>query len=100
MSCTHLRDWTLSLEEDPSAEELGEDAAYRPHVHGRGVVLAPYQDLRGAVVLGHDLLGHVFAGVGLLNSGQTKVTHLQAEQKMSCLCFHQCYRIRVKVRVE
>lgn len=81
MLCTHLCDWTLSLEEDPSAEELGEDAAYRPHVHGRGVVLAPYQDLRGAVVLGHDLLGHVFAGVGLLHSGQTKVTHLQAEIK-------------------
>lgn len=55
----HLLNGTLSLEEDASPQQLGEDAAHRPHVDGRAVVPAAHQHLRRPVVLSHHLLRHV-----------------------------------------
>ena len=55
------------LEEDPAAQQLAEDAADGPDVDGVGVVLGTEQDLWGAIVLGHHLLGHRLAGVLLLH---------------------------------
>ena len=59
---------TSYLEQNPPAQELPEDAADRPHVDGVCVVLGAEEDLRGAVVLGDHLLGHVHPPVRLLHS--------------------------------
>lgn len=77
---SNLLDGALSLEQDASAQQLGEDAAHRPDVDGRAVVPAAHQHLRRSVVLRHHLLGHVARRVGLLHPRQAKVTNL-AEDK-------------------
>ena len=51
------------LEQNPASKKLSEDAANGPDVDGVGVVLRAQQDLRGAVVLSHNLLGHRLARV-------------------------------------
>ena len=73
---TYLLDGTLSLEEDVSTEQLCEYTANGPDVNGRGVVPCPHQDLGGAVVLGHHLLGHVTVFVWLLDPRQAEVADL------------------------
>lgn len=55
----HLLNGALSLEQDASSQQLGEDAAHGPDVNGRAVVPAAHQHLRRSVVLRHHLLGHV-----------------------------------------
>ena len=55
------------LEQNPASEKLSKDAANGPDVDGVGVVLRAQQDLRGAVVLSHNLLGHRLARVLLLH---------------------------------
>ena len=73
--CSHSQHLSLStilgagsyLEQYPPAEQLPEDAADGPDVDGVGVVLGTEQDLWGAIVLGHHLLGHWLAGVLLLH---------------------------------
>ena len=55
------------LEQNPASEKLSKDAANGPDVDGVGVVLRTQQDLRGAVVLSHNLLGHRLAGVLFLH---------------------------------
>lgn len=72
-----LLDGALGLEQDPPAQQLGEDAAHRPDVDGRPVVPAAHQNLRRPVVLGHHLLGHVTRRVGLFHAGQAEVADLQ-----------------------
>ena len=73
----HLGGWVRRLEEDPSTEQLGKDAAHGPHVDGRVVVLAAGQQLRGAVVLGDHLQGHGGVAIGLNGPGKAKVTDLE-----------------------
>ena len=55
------------LEENPSTQELSENATDAPHVDGSGVMLGAHKDLRSSVILCHDLLGHVTRFIGLFN---------------------------------
>ena len=73
---THLLDGTLCLEKNAAAQQLPEDAADGPYVDRLRVVACPHQELRRTVVLGHHLLGHVFAFVRLLHSRQPEVADL------------------------
>ena len=50
----HLR---LAREEGPAQDELGQDAARRPDVHGAAVARFAEQELRGTVPEGDDLVG-------------------------------------------
>lgn len=59
VSCSHLLNGALGLEEDASSQQLGEDAAHGPDVDGRAVVAAAHQHLWRPVILRHHLLGHV-----------------------------------------
>lgn len=74
---SYLLDGTLSLEEDPSTQQLCKDAAHRPNINGVGVVATPHQDLWCSVVLCHHFLSHVPGLISLLHPGQAKVTDLQ-----------------------
>ncbi len=62
-----LLDGRLSLEEDPAAKKLPENATDAPHVNGGRVVLCAHQDFGCTVVLCHNLLGHVLALVWFFN---------------------------------
>lgn len=75
---TNLLNGALGLEEDASPKELSEDAAHRPDINGVGVVAAPHEDLWSSVVLCHYFLSHVPWLIGLLHSGQAKITDLEA----------------------
>lgn len=59
VTCSHLLNGTLSLEEDAAPQQLGEDAAHGPDVNGRPIVPAAHQHFWRSVVLSHHLLGHV-----------------------------------------
>lgn len=72
----YLLDGALGLEEDASAQQLGEDAAHRPDVDGVGVMAASHEDLGGAVVLRHHFLRHVTRLIRLLHPSKTEVTDL------------------------
>lgn len=86
MGGAHLLDGTLGLEEDAAAQQLGEDAAYRPDVDGVGIVAAPHEDLRSSVVLRHHLLGHVPRFVRLLHPSEAEVADLRGERPLfSCV---------------
>lgn len=77
MGGAHLLDGTLGLEEDAAAQQLREDAAYRPDVNGVGIVAAAHEDLWSSVVLSHHFLGHVPRFVRLLHPSQAKVADLR-----------------------
>ena len=62
------------LEENPATKKLAEDAADGPDVYWVRVMLGAQQDLWGAVVLGHHLLGHRRPGVLLLNPAHHKLS--------------------------
>lgn len=64
------------MEQNPSAEQFGEDAAHAPDVDLVAVVLGAHQDLRWPVILRHNLLGHAMSLVGFGYACQTKVTDL------------------------
>ena len=83
---SHLLDGALSLEEDPSSQQLSEDAPDRPDVDGRAVVPAAHQHLRRSVVLSHHFLGHVTRRVGLLHARQPEITNLRGGGEESYLC--------------
>lgn len=72
----YLLDGTLGLEEDATAQQFREDAAYRPDVNGVGIVAAPHEDLRCSVVLRHHFLGHVPRLVRLLDPSEAEVADL------------------------
>lgn len=77
----YLLDGTLGLEEDATAQQFREDAAYRPDVNGVGIVAAPHEDLRGSVVLRHHFLGHVPRLVRLLDPSEAEVADLQVRHR-------------------
>ena len=78
-----LLDRTLRLEQDAPTEQLGEDAADRPDVDGRRVVLSAHEELGRPVVLRHHLLRQVPVLVWLLNPRQSEVTDLEKVQPVS-----------------
>mgnify|MGYP005989957065 CR=1 FL=1 len=63
----------LAGEEGLAFQHLGEDAASTPNVDLDIVFLPCEHDLRGSVISGGNVAGHL----GVLNSGQTKVANLQ-----------------------
>lgn len=81
MGGAYLLDGTLGLEEDATAQQFREDAAYRPDVNGVGIVAAPHEDLRGSVVLRHHFLGHVPRLVRLLDPSEAEVADLQVKRR-------------------
>ncbi len=81
--CVHhyLLYGALSLEKNTPAQQLCEDAAYRPDIYRWSVMLASHQNLRSTVILRHHLLGHVTRRIRLLHSRQAKVTNLNEKEK-------------------
>lgn len=63
-------------EDGLAAEQLGEDAADRPDVDGRAVVVAAEEKLRGPVPAGDDILGHQLA-LAVAGAGQAEVADLE-----------------------
>lgn len=79
------------MEEDASAQQLSEDAAYGPDIDGVGVVAAPHQDLWSSVVLRHHFLSHVPRFVRFLHSGQAEITDLKGgQEEIFILSFLHC----------
>lgn len=83
------------LEEYASVEQLGKDAPHRPHVDRLGIVARAHQQLRGPIVLGDHLLGHVAIAIRLLHPGETEITNLLlGGRERANICLH-CWTKRV-----